>query len=101
MTTPASSTPATATLDSAPGGALDPLNWPGAIAKELPGVDDASKLAAVVFGIFASLADKHMWASLSWIVIGVNLFILGLILWLKKPAMQAVGYAAKAAAVVG
>jgi hypothetical protein len=43
------------------------------------------------------LTDVRMWRSLGWIALGILVFIVGLIIWLRKPIEQAVGTVAKAA----
>jgi hypothetical protein len=52
---------------------------------------------APVLSALSDLTDVHMWRSISWIVIGALILIVGLVLWLKKPLESAVGSIAKAA----
>ena len=52
-----------------------------------------------VLTFLGDLTDIRMWRSLGWIALGILVFVIGLVIWLRKPIESAVGTVAKAAVI--
>lgn len=56
----------------------------GSIPNPLAGID---AIGAVLQAFFTTVTDWHFWASLGWLLFGLSLMIMGIRLWLGKPAL--------------
>lgn len=59
--------------------------------------DWAQGFMGPILSFLSDLTDVRMWRSLGWIAVGIMVFVIGLIIWLRKPIENAVGTVAKAA----
>ena len=76
---------------------------PANILSDVPGgnvISDVTGAVAKISGLALDLEDGNMWVSMGWITLGLLLTGVGFYLLFKEPINQAVGGAAKVAALL-